>query len=128
MAPKYEARTQLYAFTYKMNKKRTEKVDKLDYVILLRVLEEQKKLNIHSVYYELDSTDNWHIHGMFYGPSDLQYKTCTFRGFTSKIKKVYDYAGWECYCKKQQDDEYIDPPDDFKMPKISLFSHCTNRC
>lgn len=126
MAPTIQPRTQLYAFTYKKNNPKDCKTQKLDYVLLLRELEDHKNVCIHSVYYELDSTDNWHIHGMFYGPSDLKYRRCVFKGFTSKIKKVYDYAGWECYCRKQQDDEPIDPPDNFKMPKVSLFLHGTN--
>lgn len=112
-----------YAFTYKLNSVATVQAKREDYAVILTHI--QKTLgtsgNIHSVYYELDSKQNYHIHGIVFA-TYVNYRKLAVKGYTSRWRQIYDYAGWESYIKKDQDDESVDPPDDIKLPlKRSLF-------
>jgi hypothetical protein len=109
-----------YAFTYKRNLGVSQKAQKLDYAL---VLDHIQKHNCHitACYYELDSNENWHIHGIASFPlhEAVSYKKLSVKSFTSKWRRIYDYSGWEAYIKKDQyhDDESVDIPD---PPKILL--------
>lgn len=94
-----------YAFTYKINVCADCKLDvtKEMYDIILRHIVEKGGV-IRFVYYELDKSNQWHIHGsasFFELPGQMpSYKMLSYQGFTSKWRKIYDFAGWEEYSKK----------------------------
>lgn len=113
-----------YAFTYKLNTRKAEPATKEDYQEILSHINKLIPGGLHCVYYELDSNQSYHIHGIIYAPQYTipSYRKLSVKGYTSRWRQIYDYAGWESYIKKDQDDDSIDVPDDSKLVlKRSLF-------
>lgn len=113
-----------YAFSYKLNVKRgfESTVTKQDYDLVLRHIVNSGGY-IRFVYYELDSQNEWHIHGAAHFELEPRYTKLTVKGYGSRWYKIYDYAGWEDYAKKDVgEDQEPNSVDDLKvMPTHSLF-------
>lgn len=113
-----------YAFTYKKNVSVDQKslVSREEYDECLRHIVSNLGV-IMFTYYELDDSNEWHIHGACWFPEAPSYKKLSIRGYTSKWKIITDLYGWEEYCKKDQpkpEDESQDDGDHI-VYKRSLF-------
>lgn len=110
-----------YAFTYKKNVKADEKglVSREDYDIILRHIVECGG-SIRFVYYEIDTFGQFHVHGSCQFGTVPSYKNLSYKGYSSRWKKVYDICGWEDYCSK--DNNKDNDKEEDSLITINLFN------
>jgi len=119
----YKQLGDMFAYTVKDNR-----VDCTDYRSFFDN-SEKKGCSFYSKFKELDKKGKIHYHGIVFIPKRVYRKALCLKGLHLKLKEIFDVEGWEEYCKKDQEKELSDDPDEpIEMPNKRLFKVISTKC
>lgn len=106
-----------YAITVKHN---TNGLMKKQYAVLINDYLDGFPHDIVESYWEMDSHDKLHYHGIFIADKGIRYHSLFQKGLHVYIRRAYNVSGWRNYISKEQNIHFIARKQQKEYEKLAM--------